>query len=225
MNRFNTSYGKIQLEEARATAYAGYDAIYNYDKSGLSVAKALPGSTKEEKDYRKEAVSIAKNFIDAKKAAAKYFSNNIVEFDVAVFETLFDKEDALEEELKATYQKLYKARDEKDKDGIDRYMLIVKDIKAQQKSLEKEIKKATNDNSVYNRAARPIIKAKKLLTQSENYARFDEIAAMYDEAKIRHEQAMADAAAEAARLAAEEKAYGEKLRAEKAAKKAAKKNK
>ena len=142
-----------------------------------------------------------------------------------MFETLFDKEDALEEELKATYQKLYKARDEKDKDGIDRYMLIVKDIKAQQKSLEKEIKKATNDNSVYNRAARPIIKAKKLLTQSENYARFDEIAAMYDEAKIRHEQAMADAAAEAARLAAEEKAYGEKLRAEKAAKKAAKKNK
>lgn len=225
MNRFNTSYGKIQLEEARATAYAGYDAIYNYDKSGLSVAKALPGSTKEEKDYRKEAVSTAKNFIDAKKAAAKYFSNNIVEFDVAVFETLFDKEDALEEELKATYQKLYKARDEKDKDGIDRYMLIVKDIKAQQKSLEKEIKKATNDNSVYNRAARPIIRAKKLLTQSENYARFDEIAAMYDEAKIRHEQAMADAAAEAARLAAEEKAYGEKLRAEKAAKKAAKKNK
>lgn len=223
MNRFNTSYGKIQLEEARATAYAGYDAIYNYNISGLAEARALPKSTKEEADYRKEAVSTAKDFIDAKKAAAKYFSNNIVEFDVSVFEKLFEKEDALDAELKETYQKLYKARDEKDKDGIDRYMQIVKDIKAQQKSLEKEIKQATNDNSVYNRAARPIIKAKKLLTQSENYARFDEIAALYDEAKIRHDQAMAEAAKEAERIAAEERAYGEKLRAEKAAKKAEKK--
>ncbi len=225
MNRFNTSYGRIQLEEARATAHAGYDAIYNYDNSELAAAKALPKSTKDEADYRKEAIATAKDFIDAKKAAAKYFSNNIVEFDVSLFEKLFEKEDALDAELKATYQKLYKARDNKDKDGINRYMQTVKDIRSRQKQLENEMKKAANDNSVYNRAARPIIKAKKLLTQSENYARFDEIAAMYDEAKKRHEQAMIDAAAETERRAAEEKAYGEKLRAEKAAKKAAKKNK
>lgn len=222
MNRFNTPYGKMQLEEARQTAYAGFGAIYSYDKSGLAEAKALPSSTREEKEYRKEAISRAKDFIDAKKAAAKYYSNNIVEFDVSIFEKLFEREDVLDEKLQSAYQKLYKARDNKDKAEVSRCMQAVKDIKAQQKELENEIKKATNDNSVYNRAARPIIKAKKLVAQSENYARFDEIAAMYDEAKARHEQAMAEAAAEAARIAAEEKAYGEKLRAEKAAKKAEK---
>lgn len=218
MNRFNTSLGKRQLDDARKAAHAGYEAIYGYDKSELAAAKALPKSTPEEKEYRKDAVSRARDFIDAQKAAAKYYSNNIVEFDIAVFEKLFAKEDELDETLEATYKKLYKARDEKDKDEIARYMQQVKDIKAQQKLLEKEIKKATNDNSVYNRAARPVIKAKKLITQSENYAKFDEIAAMYDEAKARHEKAQAEAAAEAARIAAEEKAYGEKLRAEKAAK-------
>ncbi len=218
MNRFNTSFGKRQLDDARKTVHAGYEAIYGYDKSELAAAKALPKSTPEEKEYRKDAVSRARDFIDAQKAAAKYYSNNIVEFDIAVFEKLFAKEDELDETLEATYKKLYKARDEKDKDEIARYMQQVKDIKAQQKLLEKEIKKATNDNSVYNRAARPVIKAKKLITQSENYAKFDEIAAMYDEAKARHEKAQAEAAAEAARIAAEEKAYGEKLRAEKAAK-------
>ena len=218
MNRFNTSFGKRQLDDARKAAHAGYEAIYGYDKSELAAAKALPKSTPEEKEYRKDAVSRARDFIDAQKAAAKYYSNNIVEFDIAVFEKLFAKEDELDETLEATYKKLYKARDEKDKDEIARYMQQVKDIKAQQKLLEKEIKKATNDNSVYNRAARPVIKAKKLITQSENYAKFDEIAAMYDEAKARHEKAQAEAAAEAARIAAEEKAYGEKLRAEKAAK-------
>ena len=225
MARFNTTHGRIQLEDARKTSNAGYDVIYNYDKSELAAARALPSSTEEEKAYRKESISIAKDFIDAKKAAAKYYSNNITEFDVSVFEKLFGKEDELDALLKDTYQKLYNARDEKDKEKISLYSFEIKKIKGQQKALEKEIKKATNDNSVYNRAAKPIIKAKKLVTQSENYARFDEIAAMYDEAKARHEEAMAKAAAEAARVAAEEKAYGEKLRAEKAAKRAAKKNK
>ena len=103
-------------------------------------------------------------------------------------------------------------------------MQQIKEIKANQKSLENEIKKATNENSIYNRAAKPYIKAKKLIEQSENYARFDEIAALYDEAKERYEKAISDATAEAERIAAEEKAYEEKLKAEKAAKKAAKKN-
>ena len=219
MDRFNTPFGKAQLAEARLNAGAGYEAIYNYDASALAAARVLPSSTPEEKEYRKYSISVAKEFIDAKKAAAKYFSNNIVDFDLSIFEKLFDKEDALDAELKETYQKLYKARDNKDKESVSLYMNKIKEIKAEQKQTENEIKKATNDNSVYNRAARPIIKARKLVTQSENYARFDEIAAMYDEAKIRHEKAQAEAAAEAARIAEEEKAYAEKLRAEKAAKK------
>ncbi len=219
MDRFNTPNGKAQLAQARSNASAGFEAIYNYDASSLAEARALPSSTPEEKEYRKYSISVAKEFIDAKKAAAKYFSNNIVDFDISVFEKLFDKEDALDAELKETYQKLYKARDDKDKDSVSLYMAKIKEIKAEQKKTENEIKKATNDNSVYNRAARPVIKARKLVTQSENYARFDEIAAMYDEAKTRHEKAQAEAAAEAARIAEEEKAYAEKLKAEKAAKK------
>ncbi len=219
MDRFNTPFGKAQLNDARKTAHAGYEAIYNFDRSELAAAKALPKSTPDEKSYRKEAISRVRDFLDAQKAAAKYYSNNITEFNISVFEKLFAKEDELFETLEATYKKLYKARDNKDKEEIARYMQQIKDIKAQQKSLEKDIKQATNDNSVYNRAASPVIKAKKLIAQSENYAKFDEIAAMYDEAKARHELAQAQAAAEAARIAAEEKAYGEKLRAEKAAKK------
>ena len=223
MDRFNTPFGRMQLEEARKTVSAGYEAIYNFNKSEVAVAKALPKSTPEEAAYRKEAISIAKDFVFAKKAAAKYYSNNIVEFDATVFEKLFAKEDELAERLEATYQKLYKARDNKDKSAVDACMAEVKSIKAQQKVLEKDIKTATNDNSIYNRAAKPYINAKKLLTQSENYARFDEIAAMYEDAKVRNEKAMAEAAEEKKRIEAEEKAYAEKIKAEKAAKKAEKK--
>ena len=41
---------------------------------------------------------------------------DIVEFDAGIFEKLFAKEDELAELLEATYQKLYKARDNKDKE-------------------------------------------------------------------------------------------------------------
>ena len=215
MNRFNTPFGRMGLEEARKTVSAGYEAIYDYDASGIREAKVLPARTPEEKEYKKTALSTAKNFVYAKKAAAKYFPNGIKEFDTGIFETLFDKEDKLAEDLEATYKKLYAARDRKDKPAVDKFMQAVKAIRAEQKNVENEIKKATNENSVYNRAAKPYIDAKKLLTQSENYAKFDEIAAMYEDAKLRHEQAMIEEAAERERKEAEEKAYAEKLKAEK----------
>lgn len=216
MNRFNTTFGKMQLDDARKTANAGFAGIYNFDKSQLALAKALPKTTEEEKEYRKIAVSRAKDFVEAQKAASKYYSNNIVEFDIGIFEKLFEKEDKLAQELENAYKSLYKARDDKNKEEIDYCMNQIKQIKASQKAVEGEIKKATNDNSLYNRAAKPVINAKKLIAQSENYARFDEIAEMYDEAKIRHEQAQAAKAEQAERAAEEEKAYAAKIRAEKA---------
>ena len=50
MDRFNTVSGRIQLEEARKTALAGYSAIYEYDYAELRTAKSLPNKTAEEKE-------------------------------------------------------------------------------------------------------------------------------------------------------------------------------
>ena len=106
-------------------------------------------------------------------------------------------------------------------------------------SLKAEIKeynikrKAARDNSkvemdkhaYFNRAAKPYLDAERLIKQQENYSRFDEIANMYDEAKLRHEKKLADDAEEAERLRAEEKALAAQIKAEKAQKKLDKKNK
>ena len=116
MGRFNTPFGRIQLEQARATASLGYGAIYNYDSSEYAKAKALPTNTPEEKDFRKNAVSVAKDFIDAQKIAKKKFNNNIVEFDSGVFDKLFNSEDEISAKIEEAYNNLYKANDKKDKD-------------------------------------------------------------------------------------------------------------
>lgn len=64
-------------------------------------------------------------------------------------------------------------------------------------------------------AARPVIKAKKLLLQAENYTKLEEIESLYEEAKARHEKSIEDARLEAERAEAEKKAHAEKLKTKK----------
>ena len=101
----------------------------------------------------------------------------------------------------------------------------IAELKAEKKIIDAEIKKATDENSAYNRLAKPYIDAEKLITQAENYQHYEDIKAMYDAAKARAEEADKKQAEKAEKLAAEQKAMKEKLKAEKAQKKADKKNK
>ncbi len=219
MNRFNTSFGKIQLEQARKTAALGFDAIYNYNLSEFSDAKSLPKKTAEEKEFRKNAVSVAKDFVDAQKVAKKKFNNNIIVFDSGIFDNLFKREDEISAKINVAYNNLYKANDKKDKEAIAQFKSEIKALKAERRTVEKAIRDATTQNSIYNRAARPVIKAKKLLVQAENYAKLDEIESLYEEAKIRLEKTIEEARLEAERVEAEKKAYEEKLKAKTVAKK------
>ena len=219
MARFDTTFGKIQLDQARKTASLGYDAIYNFDSSELANAKALPTGTPEEKEFRKNAVSVAKDFVDAQKVAKKKFNNNIIEFDSSIFDKLFNREDDISAKIEEAYARLYKANDEKDKDAVAHIKAEIKELKKERSIIEKEIKNATTENSLYARAARPVIKAQKLLIQAENYTKLEEIESLYEEAKARHEQTMEDARIEAERVEAEKKAHAAKIRAEKAARK------
>ena len=219
MARFDTTFGRIQLDQARKTASLGYDAIYNYNRNELTNAKALPKSTEEEKEFRKNAISVAKDFVDAQKVAKKYFDNSIVEFDASVFEKLFEREDEISAKIEEAYNNLYKANDEKDKEEIAHFKAEIKNLKKKRAFIEKEIKDATTENSLYARAARPVIKAQKLLIQAENYTKLEEIESLYEDAKARNEKAMEDARIEEERVEAEKKAHAEKLRAKKVAKK------
>ncbi len=219
MARFNTPFGKIQLEQARTTASLGYDAIYNYSRSELADARALPKSTVEEKEFRKNAISVAKDFVDAQKVARKNFNNNIFEFDSSIFEKLFDREDEISAKIEDAYNNLYNAKDIKDKDAVAQYKAEIKELKKERSLVEKEIKNATTENSLYTRAARPVIKAQKLLIQAENYTKLEEIESLYEDAKARHEKALEDARLEAERVEAEKKAHAAMLRAKKASKK------
>lgn len=223
MNRFTTVEGQAQLEEAKQAVEMGYDFIYNFDPQAVKRAKALPKATEKEKAYRKAEIQRARDAAFARRTALRKFPDGIQEFDVSVFESLFAREDALNEKIESLYKAYYDAKKQKNQAEVNSLKADIKSAKAEKKKLDAEIKKAGDENALYTRAAKPYIDAKKLLTQAENYGRFEEIAAMYDDAKVRHEEALAQAAAEAERQKQEEKAYAAQLKAQRAAEKAAKK--
>lgn len=220
MRKFDTEEWKFKLKEAQQLAAAGLDGLTadSYEKlqSILEKAKAMPKETKLQKEERSSAIESAKNRIYSKKIIEKKHGGHIEAFDTSVFESLFEKEDANLEARTGLEEQIKQAK--KSKNAAE-----VQNLKAQRERLKKEIdaeiKKATDDNSYYNKLAKPYIDAVKLVKQAENYRHYEDIKALYDDAKSRaQEEARLEEEKEKA-LKEEQKAMKEKLKAERARKK------
>lgn len=132
----------------------------------------------------------------AKKAAAKYFPDGIREFDSSVFEGLFKAEDSAEMRIHLKLRELKNAKEQKDNITARRIRDELKEIQREKKEIQAKIKKATDENTVYYRATKPYLDAKKLLLQQENYTHLEEIRGVYLEAKERLKKAAAAVSAD-----------------------------
>ncbi|MDE6470855.1 MAG: MFS transporter [Eubacterium sp.] len=229
VNKFSSPQWQYKLSEAKALYEAGLDGLTSdsMDKlnSVLAAAKAMPKTNKIEKEERSSAIESAKARIYSKKQIEAKHNGRIEEFDVKIFETLFEREDNNLEARTELEDKLSSAKKAKNQAEIASIKAQLEKLREEKKVIDADIKKATDENSYYNRLAKPYIDAKKLLTQAENYEHYEDIKAMYDEAKARYDEAMRIEEEKAKALEAEQKAMKEKLKAEKAQKKSDKKNK
>lgn len=243
LNKFSTPEWQFKLEEAKKLNAAGLDGLtadsFEHLQEVLADAKAMPKTSKMEKEERSASITSAKNRIYSKKTIEEKYDGKIEEFDATIFESLFDREDenlaartALEEKISAAKSNMKESKSAGDKAYFEEQKKLIEDYKTQIAELKKakakndaEIKKATDENSVYNRLAKPYIDARNLVAQAENYTHYEEIKGMYDEAKERYEAQLREEEEAAKALAAEQKAVKEKMKEEKAAKKADKKSK
>lgn len=231
LDKFDNDEFIFRVSESKKIFSAGFEGLTSLTaseaKAELAEARKLPANTDSEKDIRKAAIEIAKSKIAAVKAVKKYYPDGkaIKEPDYAELEKLYDRQDELEAELKKLNISIKSAKKAKDEQKVSDYKAEYQSVQAEFNSAVENAKKISDESVCFNRAAKPYNDAKKLLTQSENYRRLDEISAIYEDAKLRHEEALAKAAEQAKMQAAAEKAYAEQLKAEKAAAKAAKKNK
>ena len=101
---------------------------------------------------------------------------------------LFDKENEIDAEIFELVKVQTEAKKENDKETAAELKLKVKELQAQKKDVQSQQKALQDEIAKFNRAAKPYNDAKRLLSQEENYSHFDEIAAMYDEAKLKAEE-------------------------------------
>lgn len=191
LDKFSTPVGQLQVKENMKVYAAGLDALLNADISlinqEIAIAKAMPKSTKEEKEIRKTAIEIAKSKKASYKAVKKYFSKG-QEFnqpDFAVLDKFFNAEDDCEAKLKELYVDLKTAKKEKDKSKVLELKADIKKTNSDRKDARKFSKEEMDKHAYFNRAAKVYLDAEKLMKQKENYSHFEEIEKMYDDAKAR----------------------------------------
>ncbi len=223
MRKFDTEEWQFKLKEAQQLAAAGLDGLTadSYEKlqSVLEKAKAMPKETKLQKEERSSAIESAKNRIYSKKIIEKKHGGHIEAFDASVFESLFEREDANLEARTGLEEQIKQAKKSKNAAEVQNLKAQRERLKKEKKEIDAEIKKATDDNSYYNKLAKPYIDAVKLVKQAENYRHYEDIKALYDDAKSRaQEEARLEEEKEKA-LKEEQKAMKEKLKAERARKK------
>ena len=229
LDKFQTPFYKMQVEANKVVLKNGLAGLLEQDadsvRAELRAAKAMPKNTAEEKEYRKFAIEIAQKKLDSCKAIKEYYSNGeeLVAPDFTALDELFAQEDECEMKLREFNEMLAKARKEKNSDEVKRIKGTIKAVMAEKKTVLKKEKVEMDMHARYGRAAKPYLYAEKLINQQENYTHLEDIEALYDEAKARHEAKLANDRAELERLKAEEDAMTAKLKAEKKAKKAAKK--
>lgn len=190
LDKFDSDLFKYEIDVYQKIFDAGIeglvDSSYDELKKELAAAKAMPEHTHEEKEIHKFAVQLAKKKISAKKAFEKYYGtiNDFVEPDMADLTAIFEEEDRIEKNIFDLVQQKTQAKKADNKEEYSRLNAEIKNLNAQLKSVRAKEKKKMDEFARFNRAAKPYIDARKLLLQKENYSHFEEIAALYDEAKI-----------------------------------------
>ena len=206
----------------------GLAGIVNANEADLrreiALAKAMPKNTQDEKEHRSFCIELAKKKLSAKKAFDKNYHSldEFVEPDMAELTEIFDREDELDAQIFELNTKKTQLRKSGDNESGAKINSLLKNITAKRRELQKAEKAKMDEFAYFNRAAKPYIDARKLLLQQENYSHFEEIAALYDEAKEK-----ADAEDKEKQIVADLKRreQQEELEARKAAKAARKANK
>ncbi len=168
LNYFNTAFGKAELEYAEKILENGINNLSDALPFSKEYVKTLPSKTQAEKDFKHNMKSLYSDFKIAEKTVSKHFSNGVKEFDNSVFNELFDEADSLNSEIYNVTLKIKKSYEEKKQ--CDELKNTLKSLKKARQLNESAIKKATKENTLYNRAIKPYVYAQRCVERYKNYS-------------------------------------------------------
>ncbi len=180
LRRFESETGLAEISNAERIVNAGLNGFLNIDLPSKKEIKVLPKNSQLEINYRRNMSMLISKMKTAKKTYEKHFPNGIEEFDNSIFEELFKAEDDIENKRHAILKEIKLSKENRDKGKVSLLKNDIKKLNSQKKEIENSIKEATNKNTIYYRAARPYLDAKRTLIQKENYSHLNELFEFYD---------------------------------------------
>jgi len=147
LHRFESEEGRAEIENARRIAAAG---LSGFTRAGIN----------------------GRDIELSRKTISKYYPNGIEEFDISVFDRLYTAADETDLAISACHKRLLKAKYKKDPAAQRELRAELTDLRAQKAGIERELKKATKENAIYNQAAKPYVKANRLLLLEKGYKLF-----------------------------------------------------
>ena len=191
LNKFHTPVYAGLIPQWKAVYGSGLEGLLSMDmreiREEIRTAKAMSKATPADKEARSLALETAKNKKYAYKMIKKHYKNGeaFEKPDYNIIQGYYEREDAIDLEMKALYQSLADAK--KSHTSIDsaEVKAKIKALKAEKKSLKPKEKAESDLITAFSVAAKPYLSAEKMLVQMENYSHLDDIFALYDEAKER----------------------------------------
>ena len=196
LEKFSHGLYKTKYAAYKKVYDAGLMGLYNSDMASileeLKAAREMPKGTSEEKELRKFAIEIAQNKRRSLKAINKYYksADEFVSPDFAVLDSIFNRQDAIEERFKQLYLDQAEAKKQKNSFLLKEISDELSALKAEKKALQKAEKAEMDKHAYFSRAAKPYLDAQKLMKEKENQEHFDELAEKYEEAKAANEAAL-----------------------------------
>ena len=191
LNKFTSPVYSGLVPQWKAVYSSGLQGLLNMNMNEINEeirdAKNMPKTNAVEKEARSLALETAKKKKYAYAMIKKHYKNGeaFEKPDYNIIQGYYEREDAIDAEIKALYQSLSDAK--KSGAHIDKADVKAKIValKAEKKSLKALEKAESNKITNFTVAAKPYLNAEKMLVQMENYSHLDDIFAMYEDAKAR----------------------------------------
>ena len=169
LEKYRTPEGADMLRLCRALEAAGPGDCAGVPLPTAKELRALPRDTETRRSYQRFLRRLRSDAATAKKTVKKHGPDCAAPFDAAVFDDLFTAEDAANQKLREVAAALKAAKTKKDPAETARLKEEFTKTRTQKQKVAREIREATQRNSLYHRAAAPYLTAMKTLREAALY--------------------------------------------------------
>ncbi len=169
LNKYSTPEGIRYLNECKLLTQDGPLSFLDVTLTDKSVIKQIKPTGEIQSNFKRDALVRAENIYAAKRALKRHFKDGFKEFDDSLLNNLYEKERRIEEDFERCCNQIKTNKRYKRNKELKNSLML---IKVEKRKIEKSIRTAQKEYSVYHKVMKPYNDALRVLAQSDSYSAF-----------------------------------------------------